>query len=339
MEKNNVNLTSAEIGSLWTAYMNDSMSKCVLSYLLNHIQDPDISPSIEQALTISVSHLEKLKEIFQQEEFAIPNGFTENDVNANAPNLYSDTFCLTYINHMSKVGMLSYSGLLALSAREDVVTYFSKGLHEAVNLFQQTTDIAINKGTFVRAPYISVPKKQDFVDDKSYLSGFSFLSKQRPLNAIEISHLFMNIQTNLIGSKLSLSFAQTSPIKEIQQFMLTGNEISLKHMKIFSSALLNNNIQSPISSDVCISDSTHPPFSDKLMMFHMALLSAAGTGNYATAAAASQRSDLVLNYERLSIEIGQFTKEGADIMIKNSWLEQPPGTIDKEKLAQHKGHN
>lgn len=35
----------------------------------------------------------------------------------------------------------------------------------------------------------------------------------------------------------------------------------------------------------------------------MSLLSAAGTGNYATAAAASQRTDLAINYERLSLKL------------------------------------
>ncbi|GAA3318624.1 hypothetical protein GCM10020331_022170 [Ectobacillus funiculus] len=66
----------------------------------------------------------------------------------------------------------------------------------------------------------------------------------------------------------------------------------------------------------------------------MTLLSTAGMGNYATAAAASQRSDLATNYERLSLEIGQYAKDGADIMIQNEWLEQPPGTLDKEELAK-----
>ena len=65
-----------------------------------------------------------------------------------------------------------------------------------------------------------------------------------------------------------------------------------KHTQVFTKVLLDNDIQSPITSDIAITDSTTPPFSDKLTMFHMAFLSAAGIGNYATAAAASQRSDL-----------------------------------------------
>lgn len=72
-------------------------------------------------------------------------------------------------------------------------------------------------------------------------------------------------------------------------------------------------------------------------MFHMSLLTAEGIGNYATASAASQRSDLAMNYERLSFEVAQYAKSGADIMIKNGWLEQPPGTKDKVQLAKKKG--
>ncbi|SFM13594.1 Protein of unknown function [Gracilibacillus orientalis] len=88
--------------------------------------------------------------------------------------------------------------------------------------------------------------------------------------------------------------------------------------------------------DFGVSDSTTQTFSDKLMMFHMSLIVSAGVGNYATAAAASQRSDLMVDYERLSLEVSRLAKSGADIMIKNNWFEQPPGTKDREKLARNK---
>lgn len=53
-------------------------------------------------------------------------------------------------------------------------------------------------------------------------------------------------------------------------------------------------------------------------MFHMLLISAEGTGNYLTAAAVSQRSDLIVNDERLSLYIALYAKDRTDI-----WLEQP----------------
>ncbi|MCQ6282827.1 DUF3231 family protein [Bacillus sp. EB600] len=340
MNEHYTQLTSAEIASIWTSYMNDSMSKCILAYFLKHVEDEEIRTVVQFAYDLSATHIEKLTTIFQEEQIPTPTGFTyDNDVNFNAPRLYTDSFMLIYINHMARVGMLGYSGFVSMSARDDIRSYYIEGLSETSQLFDCSSKVLLSKGLFVRAPYIAYPTKTDYIDAKNYLSGLNPFSTKRPLNALEISHLFMNIQTNIMGMKLAISFAQTSPREKIQKWMLRGRDISKKHVQVFTKALLDNDVQPPVSSDSAITNSTTPPFSDKLTMFLMAFMSAAGTGNYATAAAVSQRSDLILNYERLSLEIAQYTKDGADIVIDNAWLEQPPGTLDKDQLTKKKGLN
>jgi hypothetical protein len=336
MSKANIPLTSSEIGSLWTSYLNDSMAIQFLSYFLNTVEDLETRAIIEIGHNISSNHLAYLTDLFQQEGIPVPTGFSSADVNHNAPPLYTDSFILTYLNHMSKAGMLGYSAFLAMSARRDIRQYFKKALLKTADLFDESSEVLLKKGIFVRSPFIDYPDQKDFVDSKSYLRGLNPFSNKRPLNAIEICHLNMNIQNNLIGAKLCLSFAQTSPRKEVQNLMLQGKEISEKHIKIFTTNLLDNDTQPPVSADVAISNSTAQVFSDQLIIFHMGILTASGTGNYATAAAASQRSDLILNYERLSLEVAQYAKDLAYFMIQNEWLEQPPGTLDKEKLAQKK---
>nr|WP_280170590.1 DUF3231 family protein [Priestia megaterium]MDH3187712.1 DUF3231 family protein [Priestia megaterium] len=126
---------------------------------------------------------------------------------------------------------------------------------------------------------MSYPTQPNTVDSKSYLSGFSFFSKEPSLDAIEISHLYMNIQTHISGSKLALSFAQTFQREKIQNWMLRETEISEKHAQIFGEALLENHIRLPVPHDIAISDLTTSIFSDRLVMFQMNFLSAAGTGN------------------------------------------------------------
>ncbi|WP_158736339.1 DUF3231 family protein [Alteribacillus sp. YIM 98480] len=329
-------LTSAEIGCLWTTYMNDSMAKCILGFMLKHLEDKDIIPAVQFGYDITSKHLDQLLSLFSEEDYAVPRGFTEEDVYMNAPWLYSDAFCLTYVNHMSKVGMITYSGFVSMSKRKDIRDFFTQSLIDTSTLYNQTTEIAESKELYATHPYIELPKETDYVESKKYYSGLNPFTRKRPLNAIEISHLYINILTNSLGVNLSLSFAQTSHSKEIQDYILRGKEISNKHIQIFSDILLENDITTPRLPDLSVSDSTTKTFSDKLIMFHMALLSSAGTGNYATAAAASQRNDLALNYERLSLEIAKYAKSGADIMIKHNWLEQPPGTKDREKLARKK---
>src|SRR5699024_4752493 len=118
-----------------------------------------------------------------------PNGFSEQDVNMEAPWLFSDIFCLSYLNHMAKVGMLTYSGFIAMSTREDIRKYFTSAITKSAQLYNQSSDIGLNKGINARHPYIEVPKKSEYVDTKKYLSGLNPLNEKRSLNAVEISHL------------------------------------------------------------------------------------------------------------------------------------------------------
>ncbi|WP_101842677.1 DUF3231 family protein [Halobacillus sp. Marseille-P3879] len=337
MTHNHMQLTSSELSSIWTSYMNDSLSACILSHFLKYVEDEDIRSVVQFSYDLSSTHLGKLTDIFLGEDLPVPAGFTEEeDLNLNAPRLYTDIFMLSYINHMAKVGLLAYSSFIAMSAREDIRSYFMEGLQETSDLYDNSSNVLLSKGLFVRSPYVAYPTKTDYADSKKYFNGYTLLGSQRPLNTIEISHLFMNIQTNVIGNKLALSFAQTSPNEEVQKWLLRGADISKKHINIFTKLLIDNDLQAPAPSDVSITDSTKAPFSDKLILFHMGLLSGAGAGNYATAAAASQRNDLMVNYERLSVEIARYAKDGGDIMVRNGWLEEPFGTIDKHKLAKTK---
>ncbi|MUV37794.1 hypothetical protein JNUCC1_01600 [Lentibacillus sp. JNUCC-1] len=336
MEGKRINLTSGEIGSLWTAYMNESMTKQVMAFVLQHIEDTDIKPVVQASYQMSINQVERLLGIFEKEDFAVPDGFTEQDVNMQAPWLFSDVFCLIYVNHMTKVGMVFYSGIVAMIDREDIRNHFTQALTEASSLYNQSKDVMLSKGVNSRPPSIEVPKKSDYIDQKDYFSGLKPFSNKRPLNAIEISYLYGNVLTNELGSKLSMAFAQTSPSKEVQEFMIRAKEISEKHIQIFTDTLMQEDIFTPQAPDVSVSESTTQTFSDKMMMFHINLLEAAGIGNYTTAGAASQRSDLMVNYERLSLEVARLAKSGADIMIKNNWLEKPPTPKDREKLIKQK---
>src|SRR5699024_9528769 len=87
-----------------------------------------------------------------------------------------------------------------------------------------------------------------------------------------------------------------------------------------------------------ISDSTTKTFSDKLIMFLMSQLMASGLGNYATAGAASQRSDLIVNYQRLSLQVSKLAKSVADIMIEHDWREHPRGTLEGHIVAKHRDY-
>jgi hypothetical protein len=327
----NIGLTSGEIASLWSSYMNDSMSVCVIQYFLEKVEDTEVRPVLEYALSLAQKHIQKVTEIFNKEQYPIPHGFTNEDVNLSTPRLYSDTFMLIYIQNMGKIGMNGYSMALANTFREDVMTFYKECLATSSALFEMASKVMLSKGTMVRAPRISIPSMIDFVKKQSFLTGW--FGERRPLSAVEVGNLFFNIQRNALGRSLLMGFGQVAESKEVREFMARGKEISSKHIEIFGSVLTKNDLPTPSTWDATPTNSITSPFSDKLMMFHVVALIAAGIGHYAAGMATSMRRDLSVHYVRLTAEISAYAEDGANIMIENGWLEQPPLASDREALA------
>jgi hypothetical protein len=93
----NRKLTSAEVSQLWSNYMNDSMSICMLKYFKETAEDIEIAPLIDFAWELSQTHIQNLKTIFQSQNHSIPPGFIDEDVNLTAPRLFTDNYFLYFL--------------------------------------------------------------------------------------------------------------------------------------------------------------------------------------------------------------------------------------------------
>jgi hypothetical protein len=174
-------------------------------------------------------------------------------------------------------------------------------------------------------------EKNEFVEKESFLSGL--IGDKRPLTAIEITHLFSNVRTNALGKALLIGFSQIVRTQAVKEYLIRGVNIAKKHVDIFGQLLSEGDLPVPMTWDTEVTSSTEAPFSEKLIMFQVSLLSAAGTGNYGLGVSASPRKDIALTYVRLAAEIGSFAESGAKIMIDKGWLEEPPKAADRRELA------
>ena len=240
--KINKKLTSAEMGKLWVTYVGNTMAKCVLSYYLQHVEDQDIKKVLENALALSESLVKNTKDIFIGEGFPLPVGFTEEDVNLGAPRLFSDEFYLHYLKYTCKAGMSIYSIAIPLMIRQDVRDFFIHTLNSTVNLIAQVNKVLEAKGLLIKPPTIPTPKKVEFIKQQSYLRGF--FGDTRPLHALEVAHLFDNIENNMTSKALLISFSQVAQSERVKKFMLRGKEITNKHIEKCSEQLSENNLPS-----------------------------------------------------------------------------------------------
>lgn len=333
MSEHNIRLTAAEIANLWGAYMGNTMSVCVLQSFCRHVEDAQIKEVLEYALSLSKKHVSTITEIFNHEKFPIPVGFAlDTDVNLDAPRLYSDTFFLNYLHQTTKSGFSLYTIALPNIARADVRDFMSECIASLTELYNKVADTSLSKGLYIRPPYMDTANEVDFIESNSFLAGF--IGDKRPLNALEITHIFSNMQTNSLGKALIMGFSQVARSKEIKEYFNRGKQIAAKQKEVFYGLLEKEDLPAPMSWDQDVMGSTEPPFSDKLMLFHVSGINALGIFNYGAAISGSQRHDLHAVYGRLLTEIGLYAEAGAKLMIKNGWLEQTPLAPDRKKLAK-----
>jgi hypothetical protein len=133
-----------------------------------------------------------------------------------------------------------------------------------------------------------------------------------------------------------IGFSQVARAKEVQAYFVRGKEIASKHVEIFGSLLREDDIPAAQTWDAEATAATIAPFSDKLMMFHALAMNSGGIGYYGASMGASQRRDIGAMYSRLMAEVAQYTEDGANIMINNAWMEQPPTVVDRDALVSNK---
>lgn len=325
-------LTSAEIGKLWATYIGNTMAECVLSYYLKHTDDQSIKKVVESALNLSKTLVKNIKEIFIQENFPLPIGYTEEDVNLDAPRLFSDEFYLHYLKYTSKAGMSIYTIAIPLMTRKDIRDFFINTLNSTVKLVTEINDVLEEKGLIVKPPIIPIPKRVDFVQQQSYLHGF--FGDIRPLHALEILHLYENIENNVTSKALLIGFSQVAKNEKVQKFMLRGKKITNKHIEICSQQLHKNNLPSPPLLDDAVSTSTFSPFSDKLMLWHKIDMFSMKIRSYANGASLNGRRDIGALYAKSLMDVSLYMEDGTNIMIDHGWMEQPPEAVDRENLAR-----
>lgn len=324
-------LTVVEMGKLWTTYMGNSMSSKILAYFLQHCEDEHIKTLLENGIAISMDFMQRIEEFFKSGNFPIPAGFTQEDVNLDAPRLYEDEFYVHYLKYAAKAGMSIYAVAIPLVMREDIREFFAYANQCTNILLGQVNDVLIGKNLIAMPPMIPTPEKNDFISNQSYLNGW--LGDVRPLHAMEIIHLYDNIESNATSKALLLGFYQTVKDEKIKNLFKRGLEMTDKAVKQFTEKLHNENLQTPSYIDHLVTTSTYAPFSDKIMLFHkfdMFSIKIRALGN---SIAVNGRRDISALYGRNLINNGLFVDDAANILIDKGWLESPPKAFDRSSKS------
>ncbi|MEK1829459.1 DUF3231 family protein [Priestia megaterium] len=94
--------------------------------------------------------------------------------------------------------------------------------------------------------------------------------KKRPLNAVELTEIFFNIERNYFSVLLCMGLLQVIKDKEIKNYIKDGMEISKKQINFFNDLLKKEELLGTVPVSMEVTTSTVSPFSDKLIvaLFH-----------------------------------------------------------------------
>ncbi|MGG1517245.1 DUF3231 family protein [Paenibacillus oryzisoli] len=325
-------LTATEMGKLWATYIGNTMGKCVLSYYLKHIDDPDIRVALEHAMELSNNNIQTIELFFNQADFPIPTGFSDSDVDLKAPRLFKDEFYLHYLKYASKAGMSLYSIAVPLVTRSDIRDFFIKCVEGTMKLQSAIAVISESKNELMNSPVIPPPDKVDFVHSEKFLG--SFFGKSRPLQGLEIAHIFGNLNNDITSKALIIGFAQVTNDNKVRAFLERGKNINQNHIESLSEKLSHDGLPSPTLIDHFVTSSTVSPFSDKLMVFHKVDMFNVKIREYANGISLDGRKDIGALFTKCQAEVMLYVEDGANLLIENGWLEKPPEAVDRSKFLK-----
>jgi len=329
-----IQLTSTELGTVWMTYQSTSATLMIIDLF----KEKTIDKEAQNILTEYITDCQNIKnitvDIFNNEKAVIPLGFEEADIVKEVPPLFDDFFNIMFLRQMMKLNFGHSAISSARSYKKEVHDLLKLNYDVADKYYVLTTNYLLGKGSLPRPPYVTMPTQVEFIEGKGYMSGFNPFTDKRALNTIEVGYINEAIEDNIFGMQLMTGFAQVAKESEVKNYFIEGKELSKKIITDFTDILLQSDIQPPSTWAGKATNSTVPPFSDKLMMYITSLISSSSMGNIALGTSFSMRSDLQHKLSLIAKSIFHFAKEGGKIMIKHKWMEEPPQMEDRNQLTK-----
>lgn len=317
-------MSASELGALWMTYHKKTMILRILEYFIDKSDDQKATDLMSDLWNQLHSLTLEMETMFKNEGAAVPNGFTEKDVQLEAPKLWDNGFDIMLCRILKEISAGMYVLHLTMSYRQDIIKLYRDMSEVTETFYGHFTQYLLDKKLYTRPNYVNMPKSTDYITDKNYLKGTNIFGKKRTLNTVEYGYLYHAMETNIVGMQLLQGFTQTTKDEEVKKYFMEGIALTKEIIRETSDILLENNIQPPATPGGTVTNSTMPPFSEKLMMFCNYLLDGLSLGGGGFSVGFSLRNDLQYKNMIFAKDLFQYQCKGVNLMMAKGWLEEPP---------------
>jgi hypothetical protein len=324
-------IASSEIGGLWNTYQQKTMVVRMLEYFIEKADDAKAKEIMMNLYNEVNPYVERITGIFREEGIAIPVGFTAEDVHKEVPRLYDNGFDIMFIRLIKEISMGMHTLSLTMAYRKDITGLFRELTIMTQKYYDVCTQYLLEKGMIPRSPYVATPNSVEFVKGTGYFGGINPLVEKRHLNTVEIANIYNAIESNVIGMQMIFGFAQCAQEKDVSKYFSKGGELAKGIVKELSELMIENDLPVPATAGGNITTSTLAPFSDKIMMYCVSLFCSFSLGGNSLGTAFSLRNDLAAKFTVFMKDIFEYAHQGAKLMIKHGWIEEPPQAVTSKK--------
>jgi hypothetical protein len=95
-----------------------------------------------------------------------------DEVNLEAPRLFSDTYMLYFVRNLGKAGIAANGMAFSMAARKDNRILYHQFINDAIEVEDSAKEVMLSKGVFIRPPYIAPLQQPSIVEKGSFLRGW-----------------------------------------------------------------------------------------------------------------------------------------------------------------------
>jgi len=222
-----IQLTSTELGRLWMTYQIKLGMLKIFEKFRDTTLDAEAKSILDSSTIENQKIISEIVKILNNQNAIIPTAFDDSDTYKDAPPLFDDIFNIMFLRQMAKYNLVFSSLYLATSYMKEVRELFKLIHATSENFYDLATDYLLKKGVLAKPPYVTMPNKIEFIEDKEYVKGKMF-SDKRALNTVEIGYIYDSIQDNILGMQLTTGFAQVANESEVKKYFIEAKELSKK---------------------------------------------------------------------------------------------------------------
>lgn len=223
---------------------------------------------------------------------------------------------------------------LTRAIRTDVKEYYNSCMDETQDLLKRADEVMLRKGLLVKPPYFPVPDRVEYVHKDTFFGGL--IGDKRPINALEITHVYTRLQVKMFERALILGFSQVVKSQKVLKLLSNGKKMLDNQIEGWSKILQDADLPLPMTWEHAITDSTESPFSDKLIMFDTLTMMRNAISLYGISFANCIRADIVTAFGGAIVDLQDYSKDILDLMINSGWLEKISQAPDRKELTSPK---